>query len=311
LSTGICASDVHFMDHPELVAESLGMLYDAERDIVLGHEFVAEVVAEGPDCSGQFPPGTKVTSMPILFRGAGTQCIGQHPEAPGSFGELFVLSEVLTRAVSDKAPLDSVALVDAFAVGEFYVRSSCIAPGEIPLVIGAGAIGLSAVAALAERRIEPIVVSDYNVQRLNLAETFGAHILVNPAEGSPFDAWRQTAVKQSATKPPVVFECVGAPGLIQDIVDSSDMWTRIFAAGGWYSGDALNCTEATRKGVTIQFGGGPMPDDWYGILDAVVEGRLDPRPAIGRIIGLEDVPAALDETRAAQGPPRIIVRPNG
>jgi threonine dehydrogenase-like Zn-dependent dehydrogenase len=311
LSTGICASDVHFIDHPELVAEDLGMLYDAKRDIVLGHEFVGEVLDEGPGCSGQFRRGAKVTSMPILFREAGVQCIGQHPDAPGSFGELLVLSEVMARAVPDGAPLDAVALVDAFSVGEFYVRSSGIQPGQIPLVVGAGAIGLSAVAALVKRSIEPIVVSDYNPDRLNLAKTFGAHVLVNPAERSPFDARREVGRERNITTPPVIFECVGAPGLIQHIVESTDGWARIFAAGGWYSGDTLNCTEATRKGVTVQFGGGPMPEDWDATLDAVIDGSLDPTPAIGRIIGLDDVPGALNQTRRAQGPPRIIVRPNG
>src|ERR1700753_3730918 len=52
LSTAICASDVHFMDHPELaVDEPTGSLYDADRDIVLGHEFVGEVIAHGPGCT--------------------------------------------------------------------------------------------------------------------------------------------------------------------------------------------------------------------------------------------------------------------
>ncbi len=309
LSTAICASDVHFMDHPEHAGVDLGMLYDPGRDIVLGHEFVGEVVAAGPGTSGQFPPGTRVTSMPVLIRGNGTQVIGQHPDAPGSFGELFILSELLTRAVPDAAPLDSVALVDAFAVGEFYVASSRIVPGEIPLVVGAGAIGLSAVAALAHRGIEPIIVSDYNTKRLELARTFGAHLLVNPAERSPFEVWQDSARERNVSASPVVFECVGAPGLLQQLVQSSSMGTRIYAAGGWYSGDTLDCTLATHKGVTIQFGGGPTPEAWYGTLEAVIAGRLDPRPAIGATIGLDDVPDALDQTRAAQGPPRIIVRP--
>ena len=52
------------------------------------------------------------------------------------------------------ASADAVALTDAFAVGEFYVRSARIEPGEIPLVVGAGAIGLSAVVALAARGVE-------------------------------------------------------------------------------------------------------------------------------------------------------------
>ena len=191
------------------------MVYDPNRDIVLGHEFVGDVVGHGPDCSDEFPIGTRVTAMPILLIDGGvggTKVIGQHPEAPGSFGELLVVSEVMARAVPDGVSADAVALVDAFAVGEFYVRSSNIEPGEIPLVIGAGAIGLSAVAALKRRDIEPIVVSDFKPERRALAEQFGAHVVVDPAEQQPFAAWKELAIERWCTKPAVVFECVGAPG---------------------------------------------------------------------------------------------------
>jgi threonine dehydrogenase-like Zn-dependent dehydrogenase len=316
ISTAICASDVHFMDHHDAVPEGgpAGMVYDPDRDIVLGHEFVGEVVAHGPGCTDAYPVGTRVTSIPILLVDGGlggTKVIGQHPEAPGSFGELLVVSEAMARAVPDSANADAVALVDAFAVGEFYVRSSNIAPPEIPLVIGAGAIGLSAVAALASRGIEPIIVSDFKAERRELAREFGAHVLVDPAQRSPFEVWKETAVERWCPKPAVVFECVGAKGLIQQIVDSSEMWTRIFAAGGWYTGDALDCTRATHKGVAIQFGGGPHPEDWYGTMEAVIEGRLDPLPTVGKVIGLDEVPEALDMTRRAEGPPRIVVHPNG
>ena len=112
-------------------------------------------------------------------------------------------------------------------------------------------------------------------------------------------------------QPAVVFECVGAPGLLGQIVDSCQRWTRIYAAGGWYTGDTLDCTVATHKGVTIQFGGGPHPEDWYGTLDAICEGKLDPLPSVGRVIGLDEVPDALELTRRSEGPPRIIVHPNG
>jgi len=316
LSTAICASDVHYMDHPELVTnDGTGrFVYDPDRDIVMGHEFVGEVVAHGPGCSDQFPVGTRVTSMPILLidgGAGGTKVIGQHPEAQGSFGELLVVSELMTRAVPGDVSNDAVALVDAFAVGEFYVRSSRIKAGEIPIVIGAGAIGLSAVAALSARGIEPVIVSDYKPERLELAKVFGENVLVDPAERSPFEVWRELAVARGATTPAVVFECVGAAGLIQHIVESCDMWTRIYAAGGWYTGDTLGCTQATHKGVTIQFGGGPHPEDWYGTLDAISEGRLDPLPSVGMIIGLDEVPEALDLAREAEGPPRIVVHPNG
>ena len=317
LSTAICASDVHFMDHPELaIDDPTGRsLYDPDRDIVMGHEFVGEVVGHGPGCSDAFPIGARVTSMPIrLVDGGagGLRIIGQHPEAQGSFGELLVVPEATARVVAGTVSNDAIAVVDAFAVGEYYVRVAAVQPGEIPIVVGAGAIGLSAVAALSARGIEPIIVSDYNAERRELARTgFGAHVLVNPAERSVFDVFREVRAEHKLSGTAVVFECVGAPGLINKIVKEADFYTRIYCAGGWYTGDTLDITEATRQGLTLRFGGGPMPEDWYGVLDAVVEGRLDPMPSVGRIIGLDEVPEAIEQARRSEGPPRIVVHPNG
>ncbi|HTY29434.1 MAG TPA: zinc-binding dehydrogenase, partial [Mycobacterium sp.] len=132
-----------------------------------------------------------------------------------------------------------------------------------------------------------------------------------PAEQSPFDVWRTLRAEHNLWRPAVVFECVGASGLIQKIVESADMGTRIYCAGGWYTGDTLDITTATRQGVTIQFGGGPMPQDWYGTLDAIADGRLDPLPSVGRVVTLDEVPEAIDLARRSEGPPRIIVHPNG
>lgn len=317
LSTAICASDVHFMDHPALgVDDPTGRsLYDPDRDTVLGHEFVGEVIGHGPGCSGQYPVGTRVTSIPIrLVNGGadGARIIGQHPEAQGSFAELLVVAEAIARPVAPEVDVDAAALVDAFAVGEFYVRSAAVAPGEIPIVIGAGAIGLSAVAALASRGVEPIVVSDFKADRRELArDAFGAHIVVDPARESPFDVWRTLRADRGMWGAAVVFECVGAAGLLQRLVESADMATRIYCAGGWYTGDSLDVTTATRQGVTIQFGGGPMPQDWYGTLDAIADGRLDPLPSVGMTISLDEVPDALELARRSDGPPRIVVHPNG
>jgi threonine dehydrogenase-like Zn-dependent dehydrogenase len=313
VSTAICASDVHFMDHHDAVpaTASTGMVYDENRDIVLGHEFVGEVIGHGPGCDGRFPLGTRVTSIPILPADGGLRVIGQNPEAQGSFGERMVVSEAIARAVPAGVSPDAAALVDAFAVGEYYVRRSGIAAGEVPIVIGAGAIGLSAVAALAARGIEPIIASDYKADRRDLAVRFGAHVAVDPAKRSPFEAWRALAHERIVMKPAVVYECVGAPGLIQRIIDDCQMGTRIYAAGGWYTGDSIDCTRATHKGVSILFGGGPHPEDWYGTLDAICAGRLDPLPCVGKVIALDGVPEALDAARRSDGPPRIVIHPNG
>jgi threonine dehydrogenase-like Zn-dependent dehydrogenase len=307
LSAAICASDVHYMDHPNSADR---FVWDANRDTVMGHEFIGEVVGHGSDCSGDFPLGTRVTSMPILIRaGVEPLVIGHHPDAPGAFGELMVVSEVMSRPVPAGVSNDAVALVDAFAVGEFYVRCSGIGPGELPLVIGAGAIGLSTVAALAARGVGPIVVADYSDDRLAYAKKFGADVLVNPSQRDPYEVWRETFRANDIQTRQVIFECVGRNGLMQHVVDSCEFMARVFAAGGWYDAGAIDCTDATHKGVTIQFGGGPHPQDWYGTLDAVAAGRLDTLPSVGRTIGLDEVPDAIDQVRRSQGPPRVVVHP--
>ena len=317
LSTAICASDVHFMDHPDLaIDDPTGRsLYDANRDIVMGHEFVGEVIGHGPGCSDAFPIGSRVTSMPIrLVDGGagGLRIIGQHPEAQGSFGELLVVPEATAKVIDGSVSSDAVAVVDAFAVGEFYVRVSKLEPGEIPIVVGAGAIGLSAVAALSARGVEPIIVSDFNPDRRELARSgFGAHVLVDPAQRSIFDVFREVRAERHLGGSAVVFECVGASGLIDKIVAAAEFSSRIYCAGGWYTSDTLSVTEATRNGLTLQFGGGPMPQDWFGVLDAVVRGELDPLPSVGKVIGLDEVPEALDQARRSEGPPRIVIHPNG
>ena len=317
LSTAICASDVHYMDHPELaIDDPTGRsLYDEDRDIVMGHEFVGEVIGHGPGCSDAFPIGARVTSMPIrLVDGGagGVRIIGQHPEAQGSFGELLVVPEAAAKVVQGTVSSDAIAVVDCFAVGEFYVRSANLQPGEVPIVIGAGAVGLSAVAALSSRGIEPIIVSDLRAERRELARNgFGAHVLVDPSKQSVFDVFRQVRAEHKLGGSPVVFECVGAPGLIDRLVAEAEFLSRIYCAGGWYTGDTLSITEATRNGLTLQFGGGPMPQDWYGVLDAVVDGRLDPMPSVGRVIGLDEVPHAIEQARRSEGPPRVVVHPNG
>jgi len=65
LSAAICASDVHYMDHPDSAPR---FVWDSGRDTIMGHEFIGEVVGHGPECSGDFPVGSRVTSLPLLIR---------------------------------------------------------------------------------------------------------------------------------------------------------------------------------------------------------------------------------------------------
>ena len=310
LSTAICASDVHFMDHPETIDGDPRYLYDADRDIVMGHEFIGEIVGYGPDCTRELTEGTRVTSLPVLLQPGSNWVIGQHPGAPGSFGELFLLSEKLARRVPDGVTDDAVALVDPFAVGEFNVRVLGDRRGRDP-----DRAGRRCHRSLRRSRHWPVATSHRSSCRTSRPivaswrRRSGPTCSSIPPSESPFAVWRELARERGTKKPPVVYECVGVPGMLQSIVDDCTYLTRIFAAGGHYTGDQLSVTAATQKGVRISFAGGPGMVDWYGTLDAVCAGELDPTPCIGEVVGLDGLPDALDRARHSEGPPRIVVHP--
>ena len=165
-------------------------------DVVMGHEYCAELVAYGPGTKQEWPIGTRLTSPPALFTHAGMRIIGMAPEAPGGFGEYFLLSEGLARPLPDDLPAERLALIDAMAVGWYYTRVGSTgeaAANSVPLVVGLGAIGLAVVAALRRRGIGPIVASDFSESRRKLAVELGADIVVDPGNESPWAEWRNAA----------------------------------------------------------------------------------------------------------------------
>ncbi len=321
LACGICASDIHFMDHPEGDADDDSGLsnYDADADIVMGHEYCAEVLDYGPATARRWPAGTRVSSIPALLVPEGVRIIGQSADAPGGFGEYFLLTEGMTQAVPSALPDELVSIADAISVGWSYVKRADVSPKEVPLVIGCGAIGLSAVASLKRLGIGPIVAVDFVASRRETARQLGADVLVDPAALSPYAAWRELAYGSSEPVRDmmnlldlprcVVFECVGVPGVLDAIFKGCERSTRIFSAGGPPQGDHVHTMVAKRKGLNIQFGGGPSMTHWNEAFEEVCSGRLDVAPMFGYSVDLAGVPAAIEAARRATGPARIIVKP--
>lgn len=314
----ICASDLHFMDHPEGDAEDNSGLsnHDCHQDIVMGHEYAAEVVDYGPGTERIWAKGTRVSALPAVIRNGQLKIIGQNPDVPGGFGEYFVIKEAFTKVISSAIPDEFVALADAMAVGWYYVRKAAITAQEVPLVIGCGAIGLSVVAALKRLGIGPIIAADFVASRRALAQTMGADHLIDPAAQSPFEAWQEIANGTTerafelpgsvARKTCVIFECVGVPGVLNNIVRSCDQGARVFSAGGPPEGEHIHTMSCKRKGLNIQFGGGPQKGDWDEAFEEVQSGRLDVTPMAGRIVGLDEMATAIDDARDPNGPARIV-----
>jgi threonine dehydrogenase-like Zn-dependent dehydrogenase len=325
LSCAICASDVHFMDHPDAVADDETGLWDYRRDedIVMGHEFVGEVLGHGDDADvDTFPLGARVTSSPVLDCNGTFRIIGCSPEAPGGFGELMLVQDVFARRIPDHVPIDHAALADPLSVGDYYVHACGIDATAVPIVVGAGGIGLCVVVALARRGIRRIVVVDHSVDRLATAKALGASHVVDPRERSPYELWNEIVLGDAGASAVVagermarpkcfVFEFVGLPGVLDGIVRECPPNTHILTGGGAPEGDHISSAVAKKKGVSMLFGGGPMLADFGRVVDALVAGDLDPGPIIGMSVDLDGVPDAFDLARRAEGPARIMIHPHG
>jgi len=320
---GICASDLHFMENPAaIMAQGDGLWnYVPGADIVMGHEFCGEIVDYGPGSERKWRPGTRVSSVPVLINPDAVRITGYSPDAPGAFGQYFLMSEAVTQEVRSDLPSEHIATNDAMAVGWYYVKKAAMGAKEIPLVIGCGAIGLSVIAALRHRGIGPIVAVDFSPQRRKVARIMGADILIDPASASPYAAWREVAYGDphkvrgifDAVDLPrcVAFECVGVGGVLDSIVVNCERDTRILSAGCCPTGDHIHSVKAHAKGINIQFGGGPQMHDWNEALAVVSSGAIDVSAIVGELIRIEDVPAAMHRIKGADSPARIIIRPNG
>src|SRR5215470_11698219 len=210
LACGICGSDLHALKHAERFVEASrragnAFVMDLARDVVMGHEFCAEVVAYGSETRRSLAVGTRVCSRPVLMRSTGPQTIGYSNEHPGGYGEYMRLTEALLPPVPAELSTAHAALTAPLAVGLHAVNKARLDGDDAPLVIGCGPVGLAVIAALRLADVRPIVAADFSPRRRELALALGADVVVDPKEQSPYQRWQQSAVwndpKQASSLP--------------------------------------------------------------------------------------------------------------
>jgi threonine dehydrogenase-like Zn-dependent dehydrogenase len=305
---GICGSDLHFAAHGKdalaLTEQMSGMpmagapTVDLSRDVFMGHEFCAEVLETGADADAP-PAGTLVTSFPVLLSQGGVEPIIYSNTTLGGYAERMLLSAPLLLRVPNGLDPRHAALVEPMAVGLHAVNKSNIERGETALVLGCGPIGIAIVAALHNRGVETIVAADYSHKRRELAETMGAHRTVDPAEGSPFDSAR----------PAVIFEAVGVPGVLDDVLRRAPMGSRVTVAGVCMQPDTVHPFFGIAKEISVQFVLAYDPTEFADSLRAIAEGDIDVTPLITGEVGLDGVGAAFDDLADPDQHCKIVVTP--
>lgn len=294
---GICGSDLHFAEHgAEMLAlldEMEGMVdlgvpdVDLGRDVFMGHEFAAEVVDVGPDTIAP-APGTIVTSVPILLTAAGVRPIVYSNDVMGGYAERMLLSAPFLLEVPNGLDPRHAALTEPMAVGLHAVNRSGIAKGEGALVLGCGPVGLAVVAGLRLAGVGHVVATDYSEARRRIALQMGAHDAVDPRDEDAFAAWR----RGGGGRPLVVFDAVGVPGIIDDVLRRAPMRTRVVVVGVCMQPDTVHPFFGVTKELSVQFCFGYDPSEFAATLRHIAEGDIDVTPTITAEVGLDGVAGA-------------------
>jgi threonine dehydrogenase-like Zn-dependent dehydrogenase len=326
LACGICGSDLHALRHaPKMVAAAArtgsGFSMDLSRDIVFGHEFCAEVVDHGPGTQKALKPGTRVCSVPIAITPDGVRTVGYANDAPGGFGEYMVLSEMLLLEVPNGLPSEHAALTEPMAVGWHAIQKARLTTADVALVVGCGPVGLAVIAGLRISGVHPIVAADFSPARRVLAETMGADIVIDPAEHSPYRCWEDAMAPSAEAAPSldsllggppsrgVVFECVGVPGVIQQVLEGATRHTRVIVVGVCMEQDHFEPLFGINKELNIQFVLGYTPEEFAATLRHLAEGQIKVAPMVTDRVGLADVRRAFDELANPERHVKILVEP--
>lgn len=348
LRCGICGSDLHARHGLDAWADLAARAgYDrfarSEEEIVFGHEFCGEVAEHGPGCRKGAPTGTRVVAVPLLRGSQGVDTVGLSAHAPGAYAEQMLVQESLMMPVPNGLGSDVAALTEPMAVGWHAVRRGEVGKRTVAIVIGCGPIGLSVILLLKAKGVRRVVASDYSPARRALATACGADVVIDPGHDSPFTAvarrghltdipsalelavgtreklerfpfgwwhaWRLGEALGAAPKHPVIFECVGVPGVIESIIDGAPLFSRVVVVGVCVGADQITPAMAINKEIDLRFVVGYTPLEFRDTLRMLAEGDVDPRPLITGTVGLDGVEAAFTALGKPDVHAKILIDP--
>ena len=306
---GICGSDLHATEY-----ESYGLA----AGTVLGHEFAGEVVASG---SAEWHVGDRVAAIPLWVcddcvpgrdcrEGLGPLCphsrfIGLTAKAPGAYAEFVRIRAAQALRLPDKVSLRDGALLEPLAVGAHAVQAAGPLAGTKALVVGGGPIGLAVAIMARLGGAATVVVSEPSAVRRDYARRVGATEVIDPRAADVAEAFRAAA----GDAPDVVFECVGAAGMLQHCLEQVRPRGRIVVVGVHMAEDRFFPRLGIRKEASIKFVLGYERADFARVLDHIDAGELDAGALVSSVIGLEEVPAVFEALRTPNEHVKVLIEP--
>jgi threonine dehydrogenase-like Zn-dependent dehydrogenase len=197
-----------------------------------------------------------------------------------------------------------LTLSDVMATGHHAAVSAGVREGSVVAVVGDGAVGLSAVLASARLRAERIITLSRNPARQELARAFGAtEILAERGE----DAIEAVKEMTAGVGVDAALECVGTGQSMATAIGVARPGSTVGYVGVPH-GVELPVQTMFLQNIGLRGGGAPVRIYIPGLLDDVLEGRIDP----GRVLdyetdldGIAEAYAAMDERRAIKSLVRV------
>lgn len=313
---GLCGSDLH---------PYRGREKGLDAGTVMGHEFVGEVVAAGAEVAG-FRPGDRVVAPFTTSCGTCFYCRSalssrcEHGQLfgwieggrglQGSQAELVrvPLADATLVALGHEDRADSAVLAgDVAATGLFAALLGGVSAGQTVAVVGAGPVGLAAVAAARELGAGRIFALDGVAERRVLAEAFGAEPL-DPGADESVEAVRRATGGRGAD---AVLEAVGSPEATSLAFDLARPGATI-ASVGVHTEPHLAVTpgELYDKNLTYRAGRCPARSLLDRALALVRSGRHPYERIVSHRIPLQDGPRAYEIfDRKLDGCTKVVLLP--
>jgi 2-desacetyl-2-hydroxyethyl bacteriochlorophyllide A dehydrogenase len=211
---GICGSDLHFRDVPELFPAGT----------VPGHEMSGRISALGPRVTG-WSLEQRVSVLPFAQCGECAACLSGNEQVcphavangvglgtgrPGAYAERLIVDARMLFALPDSVSDRAGTLVEPLAVAVRAVAQAGVSADEPVAVLGAGPIGLLVALVLRARGYSQLVIASRNPVRAERAIRFGMRTA--SAEGIEEDVAGMGGAA-------CVFECAGTPSAARLAVD--------------------------------------------------------------------------------------------
>src|ERR1035437_426917 len=278
--TGICGTDLHIYKWDEWSQRTIPV------PMVVGHEFVGEVVKVGSNVKDFFP-GETVSAEGHVVCGRCRNCLagrrhlckdtlGIGVNRPGAFAEYISVPMTNVWHHDNGIDLDVAAIFAPFG-NAVHTALSFPVLGEDVLVTGAGPIGIMAAAVARHAGARFTVITDLNPCRLALAERLGVTLAVNVREQTLADVQKRLGMTEGFD---VGLEMSGSPAAFRDMLANMSHGARIAMLGIPTEEMSIDWRTVIFNMLTVKgIYGREMYETWYK-MSVMLQSGLDISPVI-------------------------------